>query len=61
MFDESQYSGNPDGSERVKNPNITGSIHNIILFVDACRGSAAAGVLIFCMTHIEAPTKTAIM
>jgi len=42
----------------VKKPNIIGSIHNIILFVEACRGSAAGIVVTFCMRNIDKPTRT---
>jgi len=45
----------------VKKPNISGIIHNIIRFVDACRSSAAGMLDIFCITNIEPPTKMGIM
>ena len=44
----------------MKNPNMAGIIQSIILFVDACRSSAAGIVVIFCITHMDAPTKTGI-
>ena len=44
----------------VKNPNISGIIHNIILLVDACRASAEGIVVIFCMTHMDDPTRIGI-
>ena len=44
----------------MKNPNISGIIHSIILLVDACRSSAEGIVVIFCMTHMDAPTRTGI-
>ena len=58
MFDTTQYSARPLGKFRVKNPNMAGIIHSIILFVDAWRSSAVGIVVIFCMTHIETPTRT---
>ena len=45
----------------MKNPNISGIIHSIILLVDACRSSAEGIVVIFCMTHMDAPTRTGII
>ncbi len=44
----------------MKKPNITGIIQRSMRLVDAWRGSAARGVLIFCMTHMEAPTSIAV-
>ena len=44
----------------MKNPNIAGIIHSIIRFVDAWRSSAVGIVVIFCMTHMETPTRTGI-
>lgn len=49
---------NPLGKEKVKKPNIKGIIHNIILLVEDWRGSAVGIVVIFCCTHIDAPTRT---
>lgn len=37
---------------------MMGIIHSIIWFVWACRASAEGWVVIFCCTHIEAPTST---
>ena len=42
----------------MKNPNITGIIQSINRLVEACLGSAAGMVLIFCMRNIDTPTKT---
>lgn len=42
----------------MKNPNMAGIIQSIILLVDACRSSAVGMVVIFCMTHIDTPTRT---
>jgi len=36
---------------------MTGIIHSIILFIDACFGSVDPLVIIFCCTHIEPPTR----
>ena len=44
----------------MKNPNISGIIHSIMRFVDACRASADGMVVIFCMTHIDPPTRIGI-
>lgn len=44
----------------MKKPNISGIIHNIILFVCACLGSAEGIVVIFCVSHMEMPTSTGI-
>lgn len=44
----------------VKNPNISGIIQSIMRFVDAWRASADGNVVIFCITHIEPPTRTGI-
>ena len=43
----------------MKKPNITGIIQSSMRLVDSWRGSAVKGVLIFCMTHMDAPTSTA--
>ena len=59
-FDTTQYTARPLGKFSVKNPNITGIIHSIILLVDAWRSSAVGMVVIFCMTHMETPTRTGI-
>jgi len=39
-----------------KKPNISGIIHSIILFVEACLSSIAGIVVIFCINHIDTPT-----
>ena len=44
----------------MKNPNITGIIHSIILLVEAWRSSAVGMVVIFCMIHMDTPTRTGI-
>ena len=48
----------PLGNWKVKKVNIAGIIHSIMLLVDCCWGSAVGMVLIFCCTHMEAPTRT---
>ena len=55
-----QYRANPLGKDRVKKPNIMGIIHNIVLVVDSVRGSPVGIEVIFCWTHMEAPTSTGI-
>ncbi len=52
-----QYRASPLGNCNVKNPNISGIIHSIIRFVDACLGSAAGIMVIFCMAHMDTPTR----
>tara|TARA_B100000809_G_scaffold200515_1_gene200787 strand:+ start:870 stop:1085 length:216 start_codon:yes stop_codon:yes gene_type:complete len=42
----------------VKKPNIRGIIHSIILLVDACCWLMDGMVVIFCINHIDAPTRT---
>ncbi len=56
-LDTTQYSARPLGKFSVKNPNIAGIIHSIIRLVEACRWSAVGIVVIFCMIHIDTPTK----
>ncbi len=46
--DTNQYKASPLGKERVKNANMKGIIHNIVLFVEAVLGSAAGIIVIFC-------------
>ena len=41
----------------MKKPNITGIIHSIILFVDSWVSLVAGMVVIFCISHIDAPTR----
>ncbi len=59
-LDTIQYSGRPLGSVIVKKANMNGIIHSIMRWVDCWRGSAFGITLIFCMTHMEAPTRNAI-
>ena len=44
----------------MKKPNMNGIIQSIIWLVDFWRGSMDTGILIFCMTHMDAPTNTAV-
>ena len=39
--------------------NITGIMINIVRPCAFCLGSVETGVIIFCVTHIEPPTKSA--
>jgi hypothetical protein len=57
-LDTIQYRARPLGKVVVKNPNISGIIQSIIRLVDACLGSALGMVVIFCMSHMETPTRT---
>lgn len=41
----------------MKNPNIMGIIQSIIRFVEAWLSLAAGMVVIFCITHMDAPTS----
>ena len=52
-----QYSASPLSKYRVNQPNMRGSIHSIILLVCACCGVAEGMVVIFCITHMEPPTR----
>ena len=61
MLEITQYNANPLGNDIVKKPNIIGIIHSIILFVDACRSSIAGMVVIFCINHIDNPTRIGII
>ena len=45
----------------MKKPNMNGIIHSSMRLVDCWRESALRGVLIFCITHMEPPTSTAMM
>lgn len=47
-LDTVQYTARPLGKVRVMNPSMMGIIHNIILLVWACRGSADGVMVIFC-------------
>ena len=41
----------------MKNPNISGIIHSMSLAVDSCWGVEDGVAVIFCITHIEPPTR----
>ena len=60
MLEITQYSAKPLGKFSVKKPNIAGIIHSIMRFVDAWRSSAVGIVVIFCITNMDAPTRTGI-
>ena len=45
----------------MKNPNMAGIIQSMILLVEAWRSSAVGIVVIFCMTHMDAPTRIGMM
>ena len=57
-LDTTQYRASPLGKLRLKKPNMRGIIQSIMRLVDCCLGSAAGIVVIFCMSHIDAPTST---
>ena len=59
-MDTIQYSARPLGKVVVKKPNIIGIIHSIIRLVCAWRGSAEGMVVVFCISHIDTPTRTGI-
>ena len=56
-LDTIQYSASPASKLSVKNPNMMGNIHSIIRCVDSCCGLEATDEDIFCITHIEPPTR----
>ena len=58
MLDTIQYRARPLSKFNVKKPNIRGISQSIILLVDACWGFIAIMVVIFCISHIDAPTRT---
>ena len=52
-----QYSGNPLGHCKEKNPRKMGIIHSIMVWLDCCRGSGDGVMVIFCWTQVEAATR----
>jgi hypothetical protein len=58
MFENRMYTARPAGKVHVNTPNMIGSIQSIIWLVCCCRGSGDGTVVIFCWTHMEAPTST---
>ena len=60
MLETIQYTASPIGKLKVRNPNIRGIIHSIMLLVWACLGSVVGIVIIFCWTHMEPPTRMGI-
>ena len=59
-LETTQYSAKPLGKLSVKKPNMAGIIQSIMRLVDAWRSSAVGMVVIFCMTHMDAPTRMGI-
>ena len=57
-LDTIQYRAKPLSKFKVKKPNIRGINQSIILLVDACWAVIDGMVVIFCISHIEAPTST---
>ncbi len=57
IFEIIQYRASPLGNCNVNTPNMMGSIQSIIRLVDSCFGSAEGRVLIFCMSHMDTPTR----
>ena len=57
MLEMTQYRASPLSNWVVKNPNISGIIHNIMRLVDCCLGSADGIVVTFCISHIDKPTS----
>ena len=56
-FENRMYTASPAGNWNVKNPNITGIIQSMIWLVWDWRGSVLRAVVIFCCTHMVAPTS----
>ena len=57
-LDTIQYRARPLSKFNVKKPNISGISQSIILLVDACCAFIDGMVVIFCISHIDAPTST---
>lgn len=60
-LETTQYTARPLGKFSVKKPNMMGIIQSIMRLVEAWRSSAVGIAVIFCMTHMETPTRTGIM
>lgn len=57
-LETTQKIASPLANPSVNTPNMMGIIHNIILFIDCCRGSPPPGIMvIFCCTHMLPPTR----
>ena len=56
IFENIIYVANPAGKDKVKKPNITGIIHNIILFVCSWRGSELLNIDTFCWANVVKAT-----
>ena len=52
-----QYKDRPAGNCMEKKAIITGIIHNIIVWLDCCRGSVEGMIVSFCCTQVETKTK----
>ena len=58
ILEKIMYVANPAGNDNVKNPNIIGIIHNIILLVCSCLGSELLNIETFCCAKVvKATTK----
>ena len=55
-----QYRGNPLGHPSENAPRKMGIIHNIMVWLDCCRGSGDGICVIFCCTHVVTATSTGI-
>ena len=60
-LETTQYRASPLGNEKVRNASMRGIIHNSMLLVEACLASVVGIIVIFCWTHVEAPTSSGIM
>lgn len=56
IFEKIMYVAKPAGNDNVKNPNITGIIHNIILFVCSCLASELLNIETFCCAKVVPAT-----
>jgi hypothetical protein len=61
VLETTQYNARPLGKLSVKKPNMAGIIQSMIRLVEAWRSSAVGMVVIFCMTHMDAPTRIGMM
>ena len=58
VLETTQYRARPLGNWKAKKANMSGIIHSIMVWVEACLGSGLGGVVIFCCTQVETPTRT---
>ncbi len=61
MLDATQYIASPLSNWNVINPKKIGIIHSIMRFWEDCLASVDGIVVIFCVSHVEAPTRTGII